>query len=282
MVDTRRAGPPEREERDARDSVRPSTPGEILRAARLRRRISLVEAEQATRIRQRYLQALEDDDYSVLPPGVYSVGFLRNYAIYLGVPPEEVLNGGVDQRRRRDRRATLQTVAPPIQLSAPRSMWLLVAGAFVAVLLLALAWLGLSDPNAQSASRSAQATLPGGAVSSPTALVSLQPLATAAQPTAPPTTVPSPQPTLAASATPNPRQLEIDLRVVERAWVEATVDGTVALSQTLEPGTTKRLIGQQSVELVIGNGAGVEVTANGQRLGLLGSAGQIVNRRFTR
>jgi len=288
LVDTRRARPHEREERDARgprearESVRPVTPGEILRAARLRRRISLVEAEQATRIRQRYLQALEDDDYAVLPPGVYSVGFLRNYAIYLGVPPEEVLAGGVDQRRRRDRRTTLQTVAPPIQLSAPRSMWLLVGGAFVAVLLLGLAWLGLSEPSQPSAAQRAQGTSAGGTASSPTALVSLQPLATAAQPTSAPTSVPSPQPSAAPSLTPNPRQLEIDLRIVDRAWVEATVDGQVALSQTLEAGTTKRLIGLQSVELTIGNGAGVEVTANGQRLGLLGSAGQIVTRRFTR
>ena len=288
MVDTRRARAPERaarearEPRDGRDGVRPVTPGEILRAARLRRRLSLVEAEQATRIRLRYLQALEDDDYSVLPPGVYSVGFLRNYAIYLGVPPEEVLAGGVDQRRRRDRRTTLQTVAPPIQLSAPRSMWLLVAGAFVAVLLLALAWLGLSDPNPPGASQRAQGVAGSGTSSSPTALVSLQPLATAAQPTSAPTSIPSPQPSPAPSLTPNPRQLEIDLRVVDRAWVEATVDGQVALSQTLEAGTTKRLIGLQSVELTIGNGAGVEVTANGQRLGLLGSAGQIVTRRFTR
>ncbi|HEU5317534.1 MAG TPA: DUF4115 domain-containing protein, partial [Chloroflexota bacterium] len=116
----------------------------------------------------------------------------------------------------------------------------------------------------------------------PSAVVSLQPLATAAQPTSAPTVQPPPQPTTAPTATANPRQLEIDLRVVDRAWVEATVDGQVALSQVLEPGTNRRLIGQQSVNLVIGNGAGVEVTANGQRLGLLGGAGQIVERRFTR
>ena len=154
-MDTRRVRPPRPDSgRDARedprdaatDGPRPSTPGEILRTARLRRRISLVEAEQATRIRQRYLQALEDDDYAVLPKGVYSVGFLRNYAIFLGVPPDDVLNGG-DPRRRRERQPALQSVAPPIQLSSPRTMWLFVAGGIVAVLLLALAWLGLSDPN---------------------------------------------------------------------------------------------------------------------------------------
>jgi cytoskeleton protein RodZ len=279
MVDTRRARAADREEHGARGAPAPSTPGEILRAARLRRRLSLVEAEQATRIRQRYLQALEDDDYSVLPPGVYSVGFLRNYAIYLGVPPDDVISGSGDPRRRRDRRMSLQSVAPPIQLSAPRTMWLLAGGALIALLLLGLAWLGLSDPNPTPPSAAPAGQAPG---ASPSAVVSLQPLATAALPTSAPTQVPAPQPTSAPTATANPRQLEIDLRVVDRAWVEATVDGQVAIAKVLEPGTNQRLIGQQSVNLVIGNGAGVEVTANGQRLGLLGAAGQIVERRFTR
>ncbi|MGI8424610.1 MAG: helix-turn-helix domain-containing protein [Chloroflexota bacterium] len=258
----------------------PTSPGEILRAARLRRRISLVEAEQATRIRQRYLQALEDDDYAVLPTGVYSVGFLRNYAIFLGVPPQDVLGGG-DPRQRRERRTALQSVAPPIQLSSPRTMWLFVAGGVVALLLLALAWLGLSDPNPGQSPQAAGRT-PGAPASSPTALVSLQPLAPAATATSAPTPQPAAQPASAPTATANPRQVEVELRAVDRAWVRATVDGELAFEVTLEAGQTRRVVGQQAVELRIGNGAGIEVTANGQRIGALGVAGQPVERRFTR
>lgn len=288
-MDTRRVRPPRPDSgRDARDDPRdaagdvprPTTPGEILRTARLKRRISLVEAEQATRIRQRYLQALEDDDYSVLPKGVYSVGFLRNYAIFLGVPPDDVMNGG-DPRRRRERPPALQSVAPPIQLSSPRTMWLFVAGGIVAVLLLALAWLGLSDPNpSPNAQAGARPTaVPG---SSPTSVVSLQPLAPAATPTAAPTPLVVAQPTSAPSPTSNARQVEIDIRAVERAWVRATVDGQQAWETILEIGQTRRVIGQQSVELFVGNGAGIEVTANGQRVGTLGPAATPVARRFTR
>ena len=282
-MDTRRVRPPRSDPaRDHADdppraAATPGTPGEILRTARLKRRISLVEAEQATRIRQRYLQALEDDDYSVLPTGVYSVGFLRNYAIYLGVPPDDVL-AGADPRRRRERRPALQSVAPPIQLSSPRTMWLFVAGGVVALLLLALAWLGLSDPNPSSQAARPPA-VPG---ASPTSVVSLQPLAPAASPTSAPTPQPAIQPTSAPTATANPRQVEVELRTVDRAWVRATVDGEVAWELTLESGQTRRIVGQQSVELRVGNGAGVEVTANGQRIGTLGPAGQPVDRRFTR
>ncbi|HEV2123566.1 MAG TPA: helix-turn-helix transcriptional regulator, partial [Chloroflexota bacterium] len=112
----------QRPERAEEQSSTPRTPGEVLRAARIRRRLSLVEAEQGTRIRQRYLQALEDDDYSILPAGVYSLGFLRNYAIFLGVPPEEVLTG-FTERRRRDRRVGVQSISTPMNVSLPRSTW---------------------------------------------------------------------------------------------------------------------------------------------------------------
>ena len=283
-MDTRRVRPPRAEpgrgtpEEPPRGAPGPGTPGEILRTARLKRRISLVEAEQATRIRQRYLQALEDDDYSVLPTGVYSVGFLRNYAIYLGVPPEDVL-GGADPRRRRERRPALQSVAPPIQLSSPRTMWLFVAGGVVALLLLALAWLGLSDPNPPGQAAGRPTAVPG---ASPTSVVSLQPLAPAATATSAPTPQPAPTATGAPSATANPRQVEVELRTTDRAWVRATVDGVVAWELTLESGQTRRIVGQQSVELRVGNGGGVEVTANGQRIGALGPPGQPVDRRFTR
>lgn len=255
----------------------PQTAGEILRAARLKRKISLTEAEQATRIRQRYLQALEDDDYGALPAGVYSVGFLRNYAIFLGVPPEDVLTG-VDQRRRRDRRVAVQSVAPPIRLSAPRSTWFMLAGGVVTVLLLALAWLGLSDPNAEPAgSPAATSAIPA---ASPTTLASLPPLAPAATPTAAPTVQAAP--TSAATAAAASRLVQVELRTVDRAWIRATVDGRIVLEETLPAGETRRWEGQQTVALRVGNGGGVDVTVNGQRIGALGPTGEPVDREFAR
>jgi hypothetical protein len=113
-------------------------------------------------------------------------------------------------------------------------------------------------------------------------VVSLQPLAPAATPTSAPTPQSAPTATSAPSPTSNLRQVDVELRAVDRAWVRATIDGEVAWEQTLETGQTRRVIGQQSVELRVGNGAGIEVTANGQRIGTLGPAGQPVDRRFTR
>lgn len=59
--------------------------GTSLREARLRRQIDIVEAEQDTKIRSKYLAALESEDFDVLPGAVYTRGFLRTYASYLGL-----------------------------------------------------------------------------------------------------------------------------------------------------------------------------------------------------
>jgi len=65
---------------------------ERLYAARERKGVDLYRAERDTKIRARYLAALERGDYRELPGAVYTKGFLRNYALYLGLEPEEILN----------------------------------------------------------------------------------------------------------------------------------------------------------------------------------------------
>ncbi len=64
------------------------TLGQTLRAAREGRRWDIARAERETRIRARYLNALEAGDYGDLPDPVYTRGFVRNYARYLGLDPE--------------------------------------------------------------------------------------------------------------------------------------------------------------------------------------------------
>jgi cytoskeletal protein RodZ len=59
--------------------------GNSLREARLRQRTELSAAEQATKIRGKYLRALEDEQFDVLPAETYVRGFLRTYADYLGL-----------------------------------------------------------------------------------------------------------------------------------------------------------------------------------------------------
>ena len=63
-----------------------------LRRAREAKGMELKEVEEITKIRSRYLQALEEENYDVLPGGVYTVGFLRSYARFLDLDAESLVN----------------------------------------------------------------------------------------------------------------------------------------------------------------------------------------------
>jgi transcriptional regulator with XRE-family HTH domain len=65
--------------------------GQLLREARERQGISLAEAETQTRIRQKFIAAMEAEDWTLLPNDVTTRGFLRKYAGYLGLDEETVL-----------------------------------------------------------------------------------------------------------------------------------------------------------------------------------------------
>src|SRR5512135_1911475 len=94
----------------------PSLP-ERLAAARERKGVDLTRAERDTKIRVRYLSALERGDYRDLPGAVYTKGFLRNYAIYLGLDPEDVLRQW--RRERGDQVGPEPVIVPPRPLEAP-------------------------------------------------------------------------------------------------------------------------------------------------------------------
>jgi len=94
----------------------PSLP-DRLTAARERKGVDLVRAERDTKIRVRYLSALESGDYRDLPGAVYTKGFLRNYAIYLGLDPEDVLRQW--RRERGEATAPEPVIVPPRPLAEP-------------------------------------------------------------------------------------------------------------------------------------------------------------------
>lgn len=95
----------------------PSLP-ERLYDARERKGVDLYRAERDTKIRVRYLGALERGDYRELPGAVYTKGFLRNYALYLGLDPDEVLDQW--RRERGDSKEVTPVLAVPRPMAAPR------------------------------------------------------------------------------------------------------------------------------------------------------------------
>lgn len=117
--------------------------GEILRLARERKGVDLYRAERDTKIRAKHLEALENDEYGQLPGQVYTKGFLRNYAVYLGLDPEETLAHWRDETSA-TRRSEAVAVAPPRPLAEPRRGLIFTRGVLVAALIsfVMLAFLG--------------------------------------------------------------------------------------------------------------------------------------------
>jgi cytoskeletal protein RodZ len=91
---------------------------ERLLTARERKGVDLFRAERDTKIRARYLAALERGDYRELPGAVYTKGFLRNYALYLGLDPDEILLQW--RRERGDGPSSDPVLVVPRTVVAPR------------------------------------------------------------------------------------------------------------------------------------------------------------------
>lgn len=109
--------------------------GDMLHAAREKKGVDLYRAERDTKIRARHLAALEAGDFAELPGSVYAKGFLRNYAVYLGLDPTEVLERWHDSQDPAPRSSGVTVVAPPQPLTDPRRGFTLTPGVLVAAFL---------------------------------------------------------------------------------------------------------------------------------------------------
>lgn len=99
--------------------------GRRLIEAREARGLTLEDAERDTRISRRYLQALEQEQFDVIPAPVYARGFLRSYSQYVGLDPQEMLamfpreDGFPAPDQPRERKATRETPLSPQSPARP-------------------------------------------------------------------------------------------------------------------------------------------------------------------
>ena len=240
--------------------------GDYLRAARRKRRLSIDRAAEQTRIRADYLMRMESDEFDFLAPA-YVRGFLRTYARFLRVDPESLLEE-FDHRYGRGRADTSQLIALDRRAkSLPRqrrrwSSWG-VAASFAAIVLVALAIVGIvNEPDEQT---------PTGGDSTPVAEGPSEPSAT---PTEEPSASPTPSPTPSDSALAFTDGIEVEIVASrERCWIEVTSDG-----ELLTPGGIILEVGDRSevytadksMSIVFGYPEGVDIIVNGQDLGAPG------------
>lgn len=244
------------------------TMGEVLRDARHRRGASFDVAEADTKVRKKYLVALEEDDYSALPAPVYARGFLQIYAEYLGIDPHFA-----DKLYQPPARSvTVEPLRPaasgmdagsPISLRGVLSAALALLGA-AAIFYLYAQYLTFASSQ------------PPEVVSEPTAQVTAtRPVVVAPLPSPSPTATPSPP-----EPSPTPVVgVEVVAHITERSWVRVTADGErlILFEGEMRPGETRTWKARDRIEMRVGNAAGVEVTVNGMYQGKLGASGEVKN-----
>ncbi len=113
----------------------------------MRAKIDISEVEVSTKIRAKYLRALENEEWDLLPGDVYTRSFLRTYGDYLGLDSRQL----IDEYKRRYERPTdheVRPIAPPHRDRGPRGPlippWLAIVGVLVAVVV-ALYFVGIKS-----------------------------------------------------------------------------------------------------------------------------------------
>ncbi len=247
--------------------------GEMLGEARERQRISLHQAEQATRIKREFLDAMERDDFGALPGTTYAKGFLKTYSRFLGLDPQTVIAAYREQAPQERLVSTAPAVQPirhprPITTTMLAILFMLIlAGAFSLYLANQLARYEATRRALASASP---------AVESPAGLLPWY----GAGATAVPSVLPTPAPSPVANPTPPRAPVEVEIRTDDRVWLQVDVDGTRVVSETFPAGTTHKWQGNSRIVLYAGNAPHLLVTYNGRDLGPLSKTETVVQKAF--
>jgi cytoskeleton protein RodZ len=86
--------------------------GETLREARMRQRLDIADVESRTKIRAKYLRALENEEWSLLPGPTFVRTFLRTYAEVVGIDPHLLVEEYRLNYEQRDEQPEFQTLSP--------------------------------------------------------------------------------------------------------------------------------------------------------------------------
>jgi cytoskeletal protein RodZ len=240
------------------------------------------------RIGSRYLEAIEAEQWDLLPGGFFNRSFVRQYAQALGLNGQQFENqynsilgshASVDLEAigaARDPRARLLAERKLISLAPvtdkPTSFFDGRTGLAVAALVVLIAGGGLvsllwDNLRGAETARAAVADRP-----------MLQP-AVPAQPAAAPPAELAVSPVTTAAATSAESFVEgvisLNIAATEKTWLEVTADGKRIFMGVLEPGQSQSMRTSESARMVVGNAGGITVQKAGRDIGPIGPRGQV-------
>jgi len=234
--------------------------GQYLQTLRIQRQIRLEQVAEQTRIQLTVLQAIENEDFSRLPPEVFVIGFLKAYAEAIGADGDEAVRRYHAQCRLRQQ--TLKDDPTPERARR-------IPGKLVVALVMLAGLVAASLFAYRQWQQSAISSLPG--------LPAQPPDATSAPPaerlaTQPPAESSKPLP-------PRPESPQHRLLIVanENSWVKVVIDQGAAYEHKLKAGEQLRLEAKTGFNLLIGNVGGVKLSLDDQPVTIPGKRGEVVN-----
>ena len=263
--------------------------GATLRDAREAQGRSLEDAALALRARVSQLQALEDEAFDSFGGDVYAKGFLRSYAVELGLDPAPLLDIFRREVSHDDVHAASlvgDVSAPKERRSAPPAWiaWLLAA----VVVIAGLAVLGTTDGRApdQASPDESLGTPPVSAEDEGDDAPSDDDAEEGTEEEDgagdgddpdPPEEVEEPEEEVEETF----EGVELLLAFESASWIRVIADDTPVVEQTVTAGETLQFDAEQEIEIRFGNPGGVRATLNGEDLGPQGDPGIPLTVRYT-
>jgi len=270
--------------------------GDKLRREREMRGITLSEISESTKISKRWLQALEDEQFDLLPGGVFNRGFVRAYARFLGINDEQAVADYIVASNETEPPADKfpldvhekKNDSPPLN---PRRSFVPVLLAIAALVLVGSGWTVWVKHKAQTGTVADQHSV-SKTPAQPPVVIPNPPVA--ANPPASSTTASQPATQDADTTEPksaaeknrnNSKQVSVEQRpngsfsVVIKAkkdsWISIVADGQTLWEGTLNARKERSIHAGKELVLKTGNAAGIEVSYNGKPLGTLGKEKEV-------
>ncbi len=270
-------------------------------ATQLRRRremlsLTLEEIERHTRLRTEIMEALEKGNFDELPSPVQTRGMLANYAGFLDLEVDALLLRFADalQARHRERhpvKPSRRRGQPIIPENLPPFRTFIagdvVFGIGMVLLLVGFSIWGISRVIALQSEQATGAQPEAGGPSISEALIGTQGPTVESEITLIPaedTPIPSlagGEATLEIPTVETNANVQINVVALERSFLQVTVDGELVFEGRTIPGNAYPFEGDESIEILAGNGSALRVIYNQRDMGLLGGFGQIASFIYT-
>ena len=236
--------------------------GEKLREHRVKRGLTIQEVEEQTKIRGFYIEAIENEDYKILPGKVYIIGFLKNYCKVLRISPTEIIDefnsswpdrdnvkdyvNGVNERKKK---------APKEGFNYNKLLRFSIIVVAVAILLTVNHFWDRTMPN----------------------LLSPDPYTIGQNG--------SYEDANGNYAVEQPRYSGVNLEIIParaNCWLEVTIGNEVVFSGMLSLGQESLAFQSESeIHVRFGSAGAVDVVLNGELLEPIGNVGEVVERAFS-